>query len=179
MGDSAGTTQRRTTATHLAARGHFLPRTANQFRNLGPIRTKGVELFVEHRFTAGLRGFLNYSWQPDPKPLPAAEPFPPLEITIPPRNRLNAGVSWSGRRFLGSLSMNHAGRAFWVDVLPHGFDGYTEPYAMFNASFGVRLAGGRILATLRGTNLMNDEVHQHNFEDITKRMVSLDARFAF
>lgn len=163
----------------LAARDHFLPRTANQFRNLGPIRTKGVELFVEHHFNAGLRGFLNYSWQPDPRPLPAAEPFPPQEITIPPRNRVNAGLSWSGRRFVGSLSMNHAGRAFWVDVLPHDFDGYTEPYAMFNASFGVRLAGGRILTTLRGTNLTNDEVRQHSFEDITKRMVSLDARFAF
>jgi len=50
---------------------------------------------------------------------------------------------------------------------------------MFNASFGLRLAGGRILTTLRGTNLLNDEVHQQNFEDITKRMVSLDARFAF
>ena len=71
----------------LAARDHSFPRIANQFRNLGPIRTKGVELFVEHHFNAGLRGFPNYSWQPDPRPLPAAEPFPPLEITIPPRNR--------------------------------------------------------------------------------------------
>ena len=126
----------------LAARGIFLPRTANQFRNLGPIRTKGVELFLEHRFGAGLVGFLNYSWQPNPRPLPAAQPFPPLEITIPPRNRVNAGISWSGHRLVGGLSLNHADRAFWVDVLPHGFDGYTASYTMFNASFGVRWAGG-------------------------------------
>lgn len=163
----------------LAARGTFLPRTANQFRNLGPIRTKGVELFLEHHFAAGIVGFLNYSWQPDPKPLPAARPFPPLEITIPPRNRVNAGISWSGRRLVGSLSLNHADRAFWVDVFPHGFDGYTESYTMFNASFGVRLARGRILTTLRGMNLTNNEVRQHNFGDIIKRTVYLDARFAF
>jgi outer membrane receptor protein involved in Fe transport len=163
----------------LAARKIFLARTSNQFRNLGPIRTKGVELFVEQRLGAGLVGFLNYSWQPDPRPLPAAQPFPPLEITIPPRNRVNGGISWSGRRLVGSLSLNHAGRAFWVDVLPHGFDGYSEAYTMFNASLGVRLAGGRILTTLRGMNLTNDEVRQHNFGDIAKRTVSLDARFAF
>jgi outer membrane receptor protein involved in Fe transport len=165
--------------TELAARGHFLSRTANQFSNLGPIRTKGVELFLEHHFAASLLGFLNYSWQPNPRPLRSPRPFPPLEITIPPRHRVNAGISWSGPRLLGSLSLNHASRAFWVDVLPHGFDGYTESYSMFNASVGVRLARGRILTTLRGTNLTNDEVRQNVFGDITKRMVSLDARFGF
>jgi hypothetical protein len=92
---------------------------------------------------------------------------------------VNAGLSWSGSRFLGSLSLNHASRAFWVDVIPHDFDGYTESYSMFNASFGVRLARGRILTTVRGTNLTNDEVRQNVFGDITKRMVSLDARFGF
>jgi hypothetical protein len=50
---------------------------------------------------------------------------------------------------------------------------------MFNASLGVRLAGGRILPTLRGTNLTNEEVRQHDFGDIVKRMLSLDVRFAF
>jgi hypothetical protein len=50
---------------------------------------------------------------------------------------------------------------------------------MFNASFGVRLARGRILTTLRGTNLTNDEVRENVFGDITKRMVSLNARFGF
>ncbi|PYQ05623.1 MAG: hypothetical protein DMF82_08050 [Acidobacteria bacterium] len=33
--------------TDLATRGLYLARTANQFRNLGPIRKPGVELFVE------------------------------------------------------------------------------------------------------------------------------------
>jgi iron complex outermembrane receptor protein len=165
--------------TDLAARGLFLGRTANQFRNLGPIRHKGVELFLEHSFADGFRGFLNYSWQPDPRPLPAAEPFPPLEISIPPRHRVNASLSWSGRRVLGSLSLSHADRAFWVDVLPHDFDGFTEAYTMFNASLGVRWAQGRILTSLRGTNLTNAEVRQHAFADIVKRTLFADVRFSF
>jgi outer membrane receptor protein involved in Fe transport len=163
----------------LAASGQFLGRTANQFRNLGPIRRKGVEFFLEHRLAPGVSGYLNYSWQPNPRPLPAADPFPPLEITIPPRNRVNAGLSWSGKRFVGSISLNHADRAFWVDVLPHDFDGYTDAYTMFNAAIGLRLAGGRIVPTVRGTNLTNVEVRQHDFGDIVKRMLALDVRFAF
>ena len=101
----------------------YFPKVRNQFQNLGPIRHRGVELFVEHRFGDGITGYVNYSWQPDPKPRPAEEPFPALEITIPPRNRVNAGVYWVGRRLTGSLSLSHAERAFWVDVLPHDFDG--------------------------------------------------------
>jgi outer membrane receptor protein involved in Fe transport len=165
--------------SELAGRGLFLGRTANQFRNLGPIRHKGVELFLEHSFADGFRGALNYSWQPDPRPLPAAEPFPPLEISIPPRHRVNASLSWSGRRVLGSLSLSHADRAFWVDVLPHDFDGFTEPYTMFNASLGVRWAQGRIMTSLRGTNLTNAEVRQHAFADIVKRTLFADVRFSF
>jgi len=92
---------------------------------------------------------------------------------------VNAGISWSGHRLIGSMSLNHADRSFWVDVLPHGFDGYADAYTMFNASFGVRWAQGRILTTLRGTNLTNAEVRQHDFGDILKRTVFLDARFAF
>ena len=165
--------------TDLAARRIFLARTANQSRNLGPIRSRGVELFLERRLAGSMSGFLNYSWQPDPKPLPSAQPFPLLNITIPPRNRVNAGISWSGPRLIGSLSLNHADRSFWVDVLPHGFDGYSEAYTMFNASFGVRWAQGRILTTLRGTNLTNAEVRQHDFGDILKRTIFLDVRFVF
>jgi outer membrane receptor protein involved in Fe transport len=163
----------------LATRGLFLARTANQFQNLGPIRKPGVELFVERRLGGGISGFLNYSWQPDPKPLPAPQPYPAIEISIPPRNRVNAGISWSDRRLVGSMSLSHADRSFWVDVLPHAYDGYADAYTMFNASFGVRWAQGRILTTLRGTNLTNAEVRQHDFGDILKRTLFLDARFAF
>ncbi len=163
----------------LAAGHKYLARTANQFRNLGPLRIGGVELFLEHHFPDGITGYLNYSWQPDPKPLSAVRPFPRSEISLPPRNRVNAGVYWSGPRLVGSLSLNQADRAFWVDVLPHDYDGYTAPYTMFNASFGVRWAAGRIVTTLRGTNLTNADVQQHSYGDIFKRSLVADVRFAF
>jgi outer membrane receptor protein involved in Fe transport len=163
----------------LAEQGVLFPRVRNQFLNLGPIRHKGLELFVEHRFSEEVVGFLNSSWQPDPSPQPAETPYPALEITIPPRNRVNGGVYWSGRRFTGSLSLSYAERAFWVDVLPHHFDGYSPGYTLFNAAFGVRWAGGKMSAMLRGTNLANAEVQQHDYGDIMKRMLALELRFAF
>lgn len=157
----------------------YLSKVRNQFQNLGPIRHRGVELFVEHRFADGLTGYVNYSWQPDPKPRPADIPFPALEITIPPRHRVNAGVYWAGPRFTGSLGLSHAERAFWVDVLPHDFDGESPAYTSFNASFGMRFAGGKMAATLRGTNLTNADVQQHDFGDIQKRALTVELRFLF
>ena len=163
----------------LAAQGIYFGRVRSQFLNLGPVRHTGVELFVEHRFSEGVTGFLNYSWQPDPRPLPASVPFPKVEITLPPRNRVNAGVYWSGQRFVGSLTMNYTDQAFWVDVLPHKFDGYSPGYTMFNASFGMKWAAGKIATTLRGTNLANVNAQQNVFGDIAKRMIVAEVRFAF
>jgi len=163
----------------LAAAGVYLPRTASQFRNLGPIRYQGVEAFVEHRFADGVTGYANYSWQPDPKPLPAADPYPLLEANIGPRNRVNAGVYWAHRRVLGNLSLSYAESAFWVDVLAPEFDGASPAYTMFNATIGLRWAEGRVVTLLRGTNLTNAEVHQHVFGDIQKRTLWLEARFSF
>lgn len=165
--------------TLLAQNGIYLPRTSSQFRNLGPIRHQGIEVFVEHRFGDGVTGYANYSWQDDPKPLPADQPFLISEITIAPRNRVNAGVYWQGRRVQGSLDVRYADRTFWVDVLPHDYDGYSPAYTMFGASVGVRWAEGRIVTTLRGTNLTNADVQQHSYGDILKRAVWAEARFSF
>jgi outer membrane receptor protein involved in Fe transport len=165
--------------TALAAQGVYFSQVRNQFMNLGPIRHRGIELFAEHRFQDGITGFVNYSWQPDPKPLAAAVPFPAAEISIPPRSRVNAGVYWAGRRFTGSLAMNYVERAFWVDVLPHAYDGWSPGYTTFSGSLGIRFAGGKVQATLRGTNLANADVQPNAFGDIFKRMVTAELRFAF
>lgn len=113
-------TQKSTSSTSVAC--------AISSLNFGPIRDEGVEMFVEHRFGDGVTGFLNYSWQAIPRPLPAAVPFPRVEIGLQPRLRVNAGLYWSGSGFVGSLTMNYADEAFWVDVLPHDFDGYSPSY---------------------------------------------------
>lgn len=134
---------------------------------------------MEHRFGDGLNGFVNYSWQPDPKPRPADVPFPALEITIAPRNRVNAGIYWEGTRLIGSLGMSYADRGFWVDVLPHDFDGESPAYTSFNASLGFRFAAGKMAATLRGTNLTNAEIQQHAYGDIQKRALTAELHFSF
>ncbi len=163
----------------LAAQGVFLPRTASQFTNLGPIRHRGIEAFAEHRFGDGVTGYVNYSWQPDPRPLPAPEPYPAVEVQIAPRNRVNAGLYWSGRRVTGSLGLSSSDPAFWVDVLPHDYDGWSPAYTMFNASLGLRWAEGRLVTVLRGTNLTNAEVRQHVYGDVVKRTIWAETRFSF
>jgi len=165
--------------TELAARGVYLSRNSTRFLNLGPIRHRGVELFAEHRFSEGVTGVLSYSWQPEPRVLPDPDPFPAAEISLPPRNRVFAALRWSGTRLLGSLSLHHADQAFWTDVLPHDFDGFSDPYTMFNASFGVRWGDGRILTLVRGTNLTNAVVRQHVYGDILRRSVTAELRFMF
>jgi hypothetical protein len=75
--------------------------------------------------------------------------------------------------------VSYAGRAFWVDVLPHDFDGYSPERTTFDATFGAHWAGGKITTTLRGTNLANAEVQPHVFGDIMKRMVLAEVRFRF
>ena len=62
--------------TALAAAGIYLPRTGAMYSNLGPIRQRGVEAFVEHRFADGLSGYANYSWLDEPEPLPSPTPSP-------------------------------------------------------------------------------------------------------
>ena len=47
--------------------------------NLGPVRNRGLELSLSHRFSGGVAAFANYSWQDDPEPL---EPDPGTPITL-------------------------------------------------------------------------------------------------
>ena len=75
--------------------------------------------------------------------------------------------------------MNYTDHAFWVDVLPPKFDGYSPGYTMFNASFGMKWAAGKVVTTLRGTNLANVNAQQNVFGDIVKRMIVAEVRFAF
>ncbi|HUG54533.1 MAG TPA: TonB-dependent receptor [Vicinamibacteria bacterium] len=159
--------------------GVFLPRTAFQYLNLGPVRNKGLELALDHRLTNVLGAFANYSWQDDPQVLDDPEPFPREEIALPPRHRLNAGLSLSGQRYLGSLSVNYTSRAFWSDVLTPAYHGFTDAFTLVSGSFGVRWAGGRVTTTLKATNLLDEEIQQHVFGDILRRSVTAEVRFDF
>jgi outer membrane receptor protein involved in Fe transport len=165
--------------TVLASRGIYLPRTAFTYLNLGPIREKGLELSVDHRFTNALAGFVNYSWQAKPTILDDPNPFPPTELSYPPTHRFNVGFNFNGVRFLGSGSVNSASKAFWSDVLTSQYHGYTDSYAMVNGSFGYRWLAGKLTTSVKVTNLFNEDIQQHIFGDILKRSVVSEVRVTY
>jgi outer membrane receptor protein involved in Fe transport len=153
------------------------------YLNLGPLRQKGFEASLDHQFTDDVSGFTNYSWQDDPKPLdpdPGQLRYAVSELSVPPHHRFNAGLNVNTKRYLGSASVNYVSRAFWNDVLASlGFDGYTESFTMVNASFGVRWADGKVTTTIKGTNLLNEDIRQHIFGDVIKRTLVGEVRFQF
>jgi outer membrane receptor protein involved in Fe transport len=160
----------------LIAIGRPLPRTAFTYLNLGPIRQKGVEVSLDHRFNDGVSAFANYSWQADPKILDDDDPYPKQELALPPTNRFNIGANVDYGRFLGSVSVNYSDKAFWSDVLTSQYHGFTDSYTMVNGSFGVRWANGRVTTLIRGTNLLNQEIQQHVFGDIIKASAVAEVR---
>jgi outer membrane receptor protein involved in Fe transport len=163
----------------MAQRGIYLPRTAFTYLNLGPIRQKGVELSLDHRFGPGLSMFGNYSWQGNPVVLDDPTPYPSQELALPPTHRFNAGVNYDGPRYLGSASVNYSDGAFWSDVLTSAFHGFTDAYTLVNGTAGVKWSGGRLTTLVKVNNLLNQEIQQHVFGDILKQNVTFEARFRF
>jgi iron complex outermembrane receptor protein len=165
----------------LAQQGIRLPALVKTL-NQGDLRNKGVEVSLDHAFRAWLSGSVNYSYQAVPRILtPASDParYPAGSLAVPPRNRLNAALNLNHERYLGSLSVNHASKAFWTDVLTPAFYGFSEGYTLVNASFGVRWNEGRLTTTLKATNLLNEDVQQHIFGDILKRTIQGELRVVF
>jgi iron complex outermembrane receptor protein len=162
----------------LASQGRFLPRTIATYKNLGPIRNRGVETSVDYAVSKSVRMFANYSWQDDPKPLKSDNPYPPEEISAPPTNRYNVGVSFRESKVFGSLSANHSDKAFWPDVLTREYHGTTKGYTMFNGTLGVKW-NEHVTLSVKGTNLLNEDIQQHIFGDILKRNVVGELRLTF
>ena len=163
----------------LAQFGIFLPRTAFTYLNLGPTRQKGVELSIDHRVNSAVNVYANYSWQDEPEVLDDPDPFPTIELALPPTHRFNVGGTYTGRRLLGALTVNYTDEAFWSDVLTSEFHGFTDSFTMVNGSFGVRWDDGRITTTIKSTNLFNQTIQQHVFGDLLKRSVTAEVRFDF
>jgi iron complex outermembrane receptor protein len=162
--------------------GFPLPRTVSTYLNLSPIRQRGIELSLDHRFNESYSMSANYSFQSDPG-FPDASageiPYPPEEAGIAPSNRFNAAFNWNTPRLVGSASLNAASRAFWVDVLGTTFSGYTDSYAMLNGYFGVRWLDGRLTTSIKGSNLTNETVQQHIFGDLIKRSLLAELKVRF
>ena len=163
----------------MAQLGVFLPRTLFTYSNLGPTRQKGVELSLDHRFSNALSAFANYSWQGKPDILDDPNPFPAIELSLPPTNRFNLGGTYNDARFLGSLTVNYTDKGFWTDVLTPGYHGFTGAFTLVNGSFGVKWNGGTITTSIKSNNILNRTVQQHVFGDLLRRSVTGEVRFDF
>lgn len=161
--------------TLLAQNGVLFP-SAFTYLNLGPIRNEGIELSLDQVVNDKVSFNVNYSWQKDPEILSDPNPFPPQELGFPSNHRFNVGVNYNDRRFLVGGSVNYASDAFWTDVLDARFWGPTDAYTMVNASFGVKWLDGRLITTVKATNLLNDEILQHIFGDVIKRNFTFEAK---
>lgn len=162
--------------------GFPLPRTVSTYLNLGPLRQRGFEASLDHRFNRDFSLSTNYSFQARPKPLAADAdqiPYFTEEIALPPRHRVNGAINWNTSRFLGSASVNYSSKAFWSDVLNTPFHGFTDSYTMLNATFGVKWANGRYVTSLKGMNLANQKIQQHVFGDLIKRSIFAEVRATF
>lgn len=150
--------------------------------NLGKMRNKGLEASLQHSFQTWLTAFANYSYQALPEILtPPSDPhyIPPVSVSVPPKNRYNLGLTVDHPRYVGSVSVSHADKAFFTDVLDERYYGYADAYTLVNAAAGVRWHGGRVTTTLKATNLLNDDIRQHNFGDFLKRTLLAEVRLAF
>jgi outer membrane receptor protein involved in Fe transport len=159
--------------------GFPLPRTVSTYLNLGPIRQRGFEASLDHRFSNELTLSANYSYQDEPEVLEADAdqiPYPTNEIAIPAPHRFNVALNWNSSRFVGSAALSYTDEAFWVDVLTAPFHGFTDSYTMLNASFGVKWAEGKVVTSIKGTNLTNETIQQHIFGDILKRSLVAEVR---
>ncbi len=160
--------------------GQPLPKTAATYLNLGPIRNRGIETSIGHRFDARWSVNANYSFQDTPKPLTAdsgAIPYPVQEVGLPSKHRFNAGVGYNGETLFGNADVNYASKALWTDVLNASYAGFTDAYTMLNATLGVKLVQGKVMVSLKGTNLANEKIQQHIFGDILKRSLVLELRY--
>lgn len=158
----------------LEASGRALP-SQFSYRNFDKITERGVELSVDARVAESLTAFANYSWQGDPVP----RGFDIAELNLPPTHRVNAGLSYNGRRYFGSMSASFHDDAFWQDVLDARFHGRTENYTLVDAAVGVRSADGSMTVGVRATNLLNRVAQQHVFGDLIRRTVTGEIRFSF
>ena len=143
------------------------------YLNFPRMTERGIELSADARITNRLTAFANYFWQADPVP----EGFDVSELNLPPTHRFNAGVSYTGHRYFGSISASFHDEAYWQDV--NRYEGITEAYTLLDGAFGVRSADGSMTAAVRATNLLNAATLQHSFGDLIKRTVTGEIRFSF
>jgi outer membrane receptor protein involved in Fe transport len=142
------------------------------YRNFDRVLDRGVELSADVRVLPGVSGFVNYTWQADPKPTG----FDVSELNGPPTHRFNVGASVTRGRYFGSVSGSYVGAEFWQDV-PPDVVGKTRPYTLVDAGVGVHSTDRKMTVAVRARNLLNRPIQQHYFGDIIRRTLIGEVRF--
>jgi hypothetical protein len=119
--------------------------TSFSYLNFDRITDRGFELTGEMRVTAALSAFANYSWQDEP----SASGVDLSELNVPPRHRVNAGVSATHGRYFGRLSGSFVDAAY-CRMRCRSYVGYTEAYTLVDGSVGVHSSDRRMTVTARG-----------------------------
>jgi outer membrane receptor protein involved in Fe transport len=148
------------------------------YRNVAEVRQRGLDLSVEWQVSPVFNTFVNYSYMDEPK-VSQVEGDDTFGINIPPANRFNIGFGYGGRRMRASLNANYTSRAFWSDVLDARFWGETDPYLMLNGSLAFDLVLDKLILTVKGTNLSDQEIQQHIFGDFIGRRIVTQLQYRF
>jgi outer membrane receptor protein involved in Fe transport len=161
-----------------------LPGCDDPSKDCGALRTQGIELGVDFLVSNHVNAFANYSWQSNPSLKSGDIPDPretggSSEYNFPPNNRFNIGFNASYGRYFGDFALSYQSEAYWQDVLDARYAGTTDPFTLLNGSFGVKWAGGKLITSVKGTNLANQEVMQHVFGDVIKRSIVGEVKVIF
>jgi outer membrane receptor protein involved in Fe transport len=148
--------------------------TEFSYRNFNRVTDRGIELSLESRVNDAISTFGNYTWQD----APTTRGFGSLETNVPPRHRVNAGVSYEQGRYFSSVTTSFQSRAFWQDVLDTRYDGWTDAFTVINVGAGVKSSDGAMTVAVRVTNLTNRAIQEHIFGDLIRRTVIGEVRVA-
>jgi outer membrane receptor protein involved in Fe transport len=145
------------------------------YRNVGETINEGVEFSLNGNPTDAWSWFFNYSYQkkPDVKGIPVGD------VGIPPENRANVGLAYSGERFFWNGNVNYQDDAFWTDVLDSRYFGPTEAFEQLNVGLGVYFNDGDGIFKIDAQNVTDEDVQQHVFGDIIGRKVTGRVIFRF
>ena len=158
-----------------------LPWKVATYLNLGPLRNRGFEASIEHRVNNEwvALGQLLVPGRPEGArrgrrrdPLPDRGGRRPAEEPLQRRGELQrpALPRQRERQLLGQVRSG-------TTCSTSPYHGYTDAYTLLNATAGIKFADGKAQFSLRGINLLNQEVLQHIYGDLMRISVMAELRF--
>jgi outer membrane receptor protein involved in Fe transport len=173
-----------------------------QYDNGAEVENWGIELGANWAGPKGITGWLNYSWQHEPRSdgvsmstridrvLRETEANSDLDgdglvadtsafVNIPAEHRVSLGVQIDRTRWFASLAGDHVAEAFWQDVLTSDFWGYTAEYTLVGVGGGWRWPGHGLELSAQVTNIFDDVSQQHIYGDLIGRRASVSLGYAW